>query len=129
MAIFIHALSPIRPPSVKCSETVLKRFLNALNQIREFYFKYLTIYGIFILKKISKSLTNASSLTDVDLISPIFHGPPHFFDLLCLSMIVPALYMCNVHAARNPTWVLVMTRWLSVLDRLGDGIMSGVTRQ
>jgi hypothetical protein len=35
---------------------------------------------------------------------------------------------CNVHTARNPTWVLVMTRWLSVLDRLGNGIMLGVTR-
>jgi hypothetical protein len=36
---------------------------------------------------------------------------------------------CNVHTARNPTWVLVVTRWCSVLGRLGDGITLGVTRQ
>jgi hypothetical protein len=35
---------------------------------------------------------------------------------------------CNVHVARNPTWVLVATRWLLVIGCLGNSITSGVTR-
>ena len=55
-------------------------------------------------------------------------SPDHDIVLIWeLTCVVTAL--CNVHTAHNPTWVLVMTRWLSILDRLGDGITSDVTRQ
>jgi hypothetical protein len=36
--------------------------------------------------------------------------------------------MCNVHTARNLTWVLEVTRWMFAVKQLGDGITSGVTR-